>query len=140
MSIQVTHDIAIDEGELVFAFTRSPGPGGQNVNKVETGVQLRFDVRRCAALPPPVKERLRRIAGKRLTGEGVMIINAHRFRSQLRNRQDAVERLVELLRQAAVPPRSRRATRPSEAAVRRRLEGKRRRAQLKRQRRNLADD
>ena len=106
--IQVTPDIALDESELLESFVRSSGPGGQNVNKVETAVQLRFDVRRSPSLPEGVRQRLERLAGRRLTQDGVLVLTAQRFRTQERNRQDALERLLALIREAAVPPVARR--------------------------------
>jgi len=132
--IQVTDTIAIDEVELQESFIRASGPGGQNVHKVSSAVQLRFDVRRSPSLPDEVKARLERIAGRRLTGEGVLVITAQRFRTQERNREDAVARLVELIRQATERPKPRRPTRPTLASKHRRLEAKGRRAEVKRRR------
>jgi ribosome-associated protein len=129
--IQVTHSIAIDEAELQESFIRASGPGGQNVNKVESAVQLRFDVRQSPSLPEDVKVRLERLAGRRLTNDGVLIITAQRFRTQERNREDALARLVELVRQATERPKPRRPTRPTLASKRRRLEAKGRRSDIK---------
>ena len=129
--IKVTNSISLNEEELQESFIRASGPGGQNVNKVESAVQLRFDVRNSPSLPEDVKERLERIAGKRLTNEGVLIITAQRFRMQERNREDAVNRLVELIRQATERPKPRRPTRPTLASKKRRLEAKGRRSEVK---------
>ncbi len=132
--ISVTRTIAIEERELSFEFVRSSGPGGQNVNKVATAVQLRFDATASPSLPPHVKEKLARIAGRRMTTDGVIVIDARRHRTQERNRQDAVERLVVLLKKAAVRPRRRRATKPTRASRERRLSTKKQRGRLKRDR------
>ena len=130
--IQVTRAIAIAEEELHEDFIRASGPGGQNVHKVSSAVQLRFDARRSPNLPEAVRQRLERLAGHRLTGEGVIVITAQRFRTRERNREDALERLLELIREAAVPPPPpRRATRPTLASKKRRLEGKAKRADIK---------
>lgn len=137
--IRVTNDIALGEDEIVEQFIRSSGPGGQNVNKVATAVQLRFDVARSPNLPDPVRERLKRLAGRRLTGDGVLIIDARRYRTREQNRRDALDRLVALVRKATIAPTPRKATRPTAASRRRRLEGKQRRGILKRGRRRVRD-
>jgi ribosome-associated protein len=129
--LRVTDKIAIDPAELEEVFVRASGPGGQNVNKVSTSVQLKFDARRSPSLPAHVRERLERIAGRRLTGDGVIVITASRFRSQARNREDARARLIELIRQAATPAKPRRATKPTRASRLRDAEAKRRRSRLK---------
>ena len=134
--IQVTGRIAIDEREIDESFVRASGPGGQNVNKLSTAVQLRFDVRHSPSLPPGVSERLERIAGSRLTNEGVLVIIAQRHRTQARNRADALNRLIEMIQQAAVVPVKRRATRPTKASRERRIEGKKRRSGIKNLRRS----
>jgi ribosome-associated protein len=132
--IQVTPFISIDENEIQEEFILSSGPGGQNVNKVATAVQLRFDVSKSPSLSPEIKERLIRLAGSRMTKDGVLIINARRFRTQEGNRQDARLRLVELIRQAAETPRPRRKTTVKAAAKQRRLDEKRQRSTTKRMR------
>ena len=136
--IQITPTLAIDENEIQEAFVRSSGPGGQNVNKVASAVQLRFDALHCASLPDDVRQRLMRLAGKRVNLQGILVIDARRFRSQERNRQDALQRLVELIRQAGEKPKARRKTKPSAAAKRRRLDAKHRRSQLKRRRERVS--
>jgi len=132
--IRITDTISIDEAELEESFVRSSGPGGQNVNKLSTAVQLRFDVRRSPSLPNDVAVRLMRLAGKRLTKDGVLVIIAQNHRTQERNRAEAQERLVALVREATVAPVPRRATRPTRASKQRRLEGKKRRSVIKRHR------
>jgi ribosome-associated protein len=129
--IRINDTLSIDDGEVSETFIRSSGPGGQNVNKLATAVQLRFDVRHSPSLPHEVRARLERLSGKRLTRDGVLVITAQRHRTQERNRDDALERLVELIRAAAVRPTPRRPTRPTFASKTRRLEGKKRRSGVK---------
>jgi ribosome-associated protein len=129
--IRITDAIAIDERELEERFIRASGPGGQNVNKLSSAVQLRFDVRHSPSLPADVRERLERLAGNRLTRTGVLVIIAQRHRTQERNRADALERLRELIRRAAVAPVPRKATRPTAGARERRLDSKKRRSRIK---------
>ena len=134
--LTVTPALVIDESELEETFVRASGPGGQNVNKVATAVQLRFDIQNSPSLPNPIRERLRRLAANRITAEGILIIDAHRFRTQEQNRQDARERLIALIRRAAEAPKPRRPTRLSPAARQRRLESKRHLGMKKRLRRS----
>jgi ribosome-associated protein len=129
--IRINDTLSIDDGEVSETFIRSSGPGGQNVNKLATAVQLRFDVRHSPSLPHEVRARLERLSGKRLTRDGVLVITAQRHRTQERNRDDALERLVELIRAAAVRQTPRRPTRPTFASKTRRLEGKKRRSGVK---------
>ncbi len=135
--IRITPTIAIDEAELHFDFVRSSGPGGQNVNKVATAVQLRFDAASSPSLREDIRRRLTRLAGKRMTADGVLVITARRYRTQQKNREDAVDRLVALLRQAAVVPKIRRKTKPTKQSKERRLEEKRRKSQVKRTRKRV---
>ena len=130
--IPVTGSIALDDDELEFDYVLASGPGGQNVNKVSTAVRLKFNVRGSPSLPDGVRVRLERLAGRRLTQEGILLISAQRFRSQIRNREDAIERLTALIREAAIPPTPRRPTRPTAASRRRRLDSKARRSATKR--------
>jgi ribosome-associated protein len=129
--IPVTDHISLAEDELEESFIRASGPGGQNVNKVSSAVQLRFDAGASPSLQPAVKERLRRVAGRKMTEAGVVVITANRFRTQERNRADAVERLVAMIAQAAHAPTPRRPTRPTYASRLRRLEAKKHRSGLK---------
>ena len=135
--IRVTPEISIRERELRLDFIRSSGPGGQNVNKVATAVQLRFDVFRSPSLPEDARRRLVRIAGKKVSKEGVLLIDARRFRTQERNRQDAVDRLIQWVRRAAEKPKKRIKTKPTLSSRERRLEGKRQRSETKRLRKPL---
>jgi ribosome-associated protein len=137
--ITITPDLAIDEREVEERFVRASGPGGQNVNKVATAVELRFDVER-SSLPTRVKQRLVTLAGNRITSDGVLLIDSREYRTQAQNREAARTRLVELLERAAVEPRRRRPTRPSAAAREQRLASKKRRAVVKVRRRTAEDD
>jgi ribosome-associated protein len=139
MTLTITPQIQLAESDLSFSFIRAGGPGGQNVNKVSSAVQLRFNVRTCPNLPEPVRRRLLTQLNPRLTSQGELIIEARRQRTQEQNRRDAIERLAALIRAAARPPRPRRPTRPSRKAKQRRLEAKTRRSRLKQQRRRVSD-
>lgn len=138
--IQITDTIAINEDEIKEDFVRASGPGGQHVNKVSTAVQLRFDAVHSPSLPAEVRERLLDLAGKRATEDGVIIIEAQRSRTQEQNRQDALDRLAALIRKAAVHPRRRRKTKPTQASIEQRIETKKRRGQTKRRRRVSEED
>jgi ribosome-associated protein len=137
--IQITRTIAIDENEIQEDFIRASGPGGQNVNKASTAVQLRFDVAKSPSLPDEVRERLVSLARNRISEDGVLIIDARRFRTQRANRRDALERLVELIRKAAPKPQIRRKTKPTLSSKIRRLETKHRRTRTKRLRRSIQE-
>lgn len=128
--LRITGNLVIDKTDIDITFIRASGPGGQNVNKLSTAAQLRYDTTR-AAFPPDMRARLARLAGQRMTKDGVIVIMAQRFRTQERNRQDAIDRLMELLREASIRPTPRRATRPTLASKKRRLEGKKRRGEIK---------
>ena len=128
--LRLSRDLTIDENDIEIVFVRASGPGGQNVNKVSTAAQLRFDTTKIA-LPPDAAQRLARLAGSRMTKDGVIVIQAFRFRTQERNRADAIERLFEMLKEAMVRPTPRRPTRPTLGSKQRRLEGKKRRSDIK---------
>jgi len=138
--IRITHRISLNDDEIEESFIRASGPGGQHVNKTESAVQIRFDVRRSPSLPEDVRHRLERLAGSRLTNDGVLILVSDRHRSQQRNRQDAMERLTELIREASIPPTPRRPTKPTLGSKKRRLEAKSQRSATKRLRSSRPED
>lgn len=138
--IQITPSIGIEESEIDEQFIRSPGSGGQKVNKTESAVQLRFDARSSPSLSNAVFRRLRPLAGRRMTKDGVIVITANRFRTQDLNRKDAMDRLIALIREAAAPPKHRRPTKPTKGSKRRRLEGKRRKSDIKKGRRKVTEE
>lgn len=138
--IRITNSIAINEDEIQEDFVRASGSGGQNVNKVATAVQLRFDALHSPSLPEEVRNRLLQLAGKRITDDGVVIIDARRFRTQERNRQDALDRLVILIRKAAVRPRTRRKTKPTRTSIEQRMDTKKRRGQTKQMRQHVTKE
>jgi ribosome-associated protein len=137
--IRISRDIAIDEDDLEISFVRASGPGGQNVNKLSTAAQLRYAIVK-AALAPDTEMRLRRIAGSRMTKDDVIVISAQRFRTQERNKQDAIDRLVEMLTEASIRPTPRRATKPTFGSKQRRLEGKKLRSNVKKLRQDRSHD
>ncbi len=138
--LHITRNIAINENELSFSFIRSSGPGGQNVNKVATAAQLRFDIKNSPSLPEAVKKRLFRLGGSRITDDGVLTITAQRFRTQERNRVDGLERLTALIRKAATPPKPRRKTRPPKKSIEKRIQNKKNRSKIKKLRQTHSDD
>jgi ribosome-associated protein len=138
--LHITRNIAINENEITFLFIRSSGPGGQNVNKVATAVQIRFDIKNSLSLPEAVKKRLIRLGGSRITDDGVLNITAQRFRTQERNRIDGLERLTALIRKAATPPKPRRKTRPPKKSIENRIQNKKYRSRIKKLRQTHSDD
>jgi len=137
--LKITSTLFLDEGEISYNYIRSTGPGGQNVNKVATAVQLRFDVTNTTSLPQEIKERLTKLAGNRLTRAGILVIEAKRYRTQEHNRQDAEQRLVALLQKASARPKKRHPTHPTAASIAKRIEAKKRRSTIKQFRKSSAD-
>ena len=138
--LHITRVIAINENEITFSFIRSSGPGGQNVNKVATAVQIRFDIKNSSSLPEAVKKRLIRLGGSRISDDGILTITAQRFRTQERNRIDGLERLTALIRKAATPPKPRRKTRPPKKSIEKRIQDKKSRSRIKKLRQIHSDD
>jgi ribosome-associated protein len=136
---EITSSLSIDERELLFEFVRASGPGGQNVNKVSSAVQLRFDVARSPSLPEPVRARLMKLAGRRVTNEGMLVIEAKKYRSQEQNRFDAIQRFSELVRKASEKPKPRRKTKPTKSSKEERLKNKRIQSETKRMRKPIVD-
>ena len=138
--LHITRNIEINENEITFSFIRSSGPGGQNVNKVATAVQIRFDIKNSLSLPEAVKKRLIRLGGSRITDDGVLNITAQRFRTQERNRIDGLERLTVLIRKEVTPPKPRRKTRPPKKSIENRIQNKKYRSRIKKLRQTHSDD
>ena len=138
--LHITRNIAINENEITFSFIRSSGPGGQNVNKVATAAQLRFDVKNSSSLTEAVKKRLIRLGGSRITDDGVLTITAQRFRTQERNRIDGLSRLTTLIRKSANPPKLRRKTQPPKKSIEKRIQDKKSRSRIKKLRQTHSDD
>jgi ribosome-associated protein len=138
--LQITPSLHVDPGELTFEFIRASGPGGQNVNKVATAVQLRFDIAHSSSLPAELKVRLLKAAARRISKEGILVIEARRFRTQEQNRQDAIQRFLELLRKASEKPKARKQTRPSKASKEKRLQSKRLRSKTKLERSKVSHE